>query len=468
MSAYSVEAKTESGELHDTDSTVAWSDWKHVGDRFARKRPRIIGLNDHWNSNWIWDPDYRQYFRHNPTEKAMHMETVNTEFQFCYELPDEDSIFTNQEEEHMQKLDEDLADAKEEAHSSVGPGEPGQDSVGLPSGGGRTAGMEMIAQSRSSSIMTFLKSSFPSLLGRSTAAATAQVANDSSQAENLTAIAAWVFGPTMLGAAGIQAYGTMKSANAAERAAKAQEFANRAIERKAQTTDNSVPPPSSDRPGGPGSSAESPPEVKRLAEMIGQQQEIRIVSATGRTSSATNVPSKRADIRSNKTRVQNIRSQSISASAKSLQQSQTANLSRPESHKSQIRPALSQKAMAEKQTQSENLATSQKEIDRRKELSLHESSHVYLLGIASTSEFMDEWTWGLWGISEEDQVRIGVIFRDKDQYHGLSNIVLFGLATLACAPAAVLIGYDMTVIGSIVASPGFIQRFGKINTETEA
>ncbi|KAF5566312.1 hypothetical protein FPANT_14132 [Fusarium pseudoanthophilum] len=397
MSAYSDEAKPESGGLNDTDSTVAWSDWKHVGDRFARKRPRIIGLNDHWNSNWIWDPDHRQYFRHNPTEKAMHMKTVNTEFQFCYELPDEDSIHTNQEEEHKQKLDEDLDDIKEEEHSSDGPGKPGQDSAGHPSGVDRTAGMEMIAQPRSSSIMTFLKSSFPSLLGRSAAAATAQVAIDSSQAENLTAIAAWVFGPAMLGAAGIQAYGTMKSANAAERAANAQEFANRASERKSQTTDNSVPVPSSDRPGGPRSSAGSPAEVKRLAEMIGQQQEIRIVTATGMTSSATNVASKRADTGSNKTKVHNIRSQSISASAKSLQQSPTASLSGSESHTSQMRPALSQKAMAEKQTQSKNLATSQKEIGRRKEMSLHESSHVSLSEIASTSGPMEEWDMGALG-----------------------------------------------------------------------
>ncbi|KAF4434863.1 hypothetical protein FACUT_7523 [Fusarium acutatum] len=376
MSADSVEAKPQSAELNDTDPTVAWSDWKHVGDRFARKRSRIIGLNDHWNSNWIWDPDHRQYFRHNPMEKAMHMETVNTEFQFCYELPDEDSIHTNQEEEHIQKHDKDLADAKEEADNSVGPEKNGQDFPGLPSGGDRTDGMmphqKMMTQPQSSSIMASLRSSFPSLLGRSATAATAQVANDSSRAENLTAIAAWVFGPAMLGAAGIQAYGTMKSANATERAANAQEFANRANERKAQTTDNSVPAPSGDRLGGPGSSkdiAESPPEVKRLAEMIGQQQEIRSVSATAITSSATNVASKRADIGANKTRVQNIRSQSISASAKCLQQSPTANLSRSESHTSQIRPALSRKAMAEKQTQSKNVATAQKKIALRKELS---------------------------------------------------------------------------------------------------
>jgi hypothetical protein len=381
MSAYSVKAKPESGEPHDIDSTVAWSDWKHVGDRFARKRPRILGLNDHWNSNWIWDPDHRQYFRHNPAEKAMHMETVNTEFQFCYEIPNEDCIDANQPEEHMQKLEEDLDDTKEEEHSSVGPGKPGEDSAGVPSGGDRTAGMEMMAQPRSSSIMTFLKSSFPSLLGRSAAAATAQVANDSSQAENLTAIAAWVFGPTMLGAAGVQAYGSMKSANAAERAANAQEFelADRANERKAQTTDKGVPPPGSDSPRGPGSSAESPPEVKRLAEMIGQQQETRIVSATGMSSSAANVASERADIESNRTRVQNIRSHSISSSAKSLQQSPKANSSVSKSHTSQIRPTLSQKAMAEKQTQSENLATSQKEIGRRKELSEYDKALHALL-----------------------------------------------------------------------------------------
>ncbi|KAF5554354.1 hypothetical protein FNAPI_6435 [Fusarium napiforme] len=379
MSACSAEANPESEGLNDADSTVAWSDWKHVGDRFARKRPRIIGLNDHWNSDWIWDPDHRQYFRHNPTEKAMHMETVNTEFQFCYEIPNEDSIDTNQEEERMKKLEEDLDDIKEEGNSSDGPVKPGQVSAGLPSGVDQTAGMEMMAQPRSSSIMTFLKSSFPSLLGRSAAAATAQAANDSSQAENLTAIAAWVFGPTMLGASGIQAYGTMKSANAAERTANLQDFANRANKRKAQTTDNSVPAPSSDSQGGPGSSTDSPPEVKRLAEMMGQQKEMRIVSATGMSSSASNVSSKRADIGSNKTRVQNIRSQSISASAKSLQQSPTASLSGPESHTSQMRPALSQKAMAEKQTQSENLATSQKEIGRRKELSEYDKALHALL-----------------------------------------------------------------------------------------
>ncbi|KLO82546.1 uncharacterized protein LW93_9750 [Fusarium fujikuroi] len=207
MPSYSVEARPESTELNDTHSTVAWSDWKHVGDRFARKRSRIAGLNDHWNSNWIWDPEHRQYFRHNPMEKAMHMETVNTEFQFCYQLPDEDSIHTNQEEEHTQKHDENLADAQEEADSSVGPGKTGQDFPGLPSGGDLTDGMaphqEMMTQPQSSSIMASLRSSFSSILGRSAAAAKAQVANDSSRAENLTAIAAWVFGPTMLGAAGV-------------------------------------------------------------------------------------------------------------------------------------------------------------------------------------------------------------------------------------------------------------------------
>ncbi|CVK86321.1 uncharacterized protein FMAN_06372 [Fusarium mangiferae] len=386
MSAYSVEAKPESAELHDTDSTVAWSDWKHVGDRFARKRSRIIGLNDHWNSNWIWDPDHRQYFRHNPLEKAMHMETVNTEFQFCYELPDEDSIHTNEVEEHMQKHDEDLADAQEEADCSVGPGKTGQDFPGLPSGGDRTDSMaphqEMMAQPQSSSIMSFLRSSFPSMLGRSAAAATAKVANDSSQAENLTAIAAWVFGPTMLGAAGVQAYAAMKSANATERAAKAQEFANRANERKAQTTDNSVPPPSGDRPQGPEGSesvAESPPEVKRLAEVIDQQQEGRNVSATAITSSATNGASKRADFGANQTRIQNIRSKSISASAKSLQQSPTANLSQSEQPTSQIRPRLSQKAIAEKKTQFRNVATAQKQIAVHKEMSEYDKALHALL-----------------------------------------------------------------------------------------
>ncbi|KAF5626198.1 hypothetical protein F52700_8915 [Fusarium sp. NRRL 52700] len=381
MSAHSVEAKPESAELNDTDSTVGWSDWKHVGDRFARKRPRIKGLNDHWNSNWIWDPDHRQYFRHNPMEKAMHMETSNTEFQFCYQLPDEDGIRTKQEEGHMQKHDEDLADGKDEADRSVGSGTTCQDFPSLPSGGDRTDGkvphQEMIAGPQSSSIMPSLKSSFPSLFGRSIAAATAQVANDSSQAENLTAIAAWVFGPTMLGAAGIQAYGTMKSANAAERAANAQEFANRANERKAQSTDNSIPSPSSDRPGGPGTSedaAESPPEVQRLAEVIGQQQEIRSVSATAFASSATNIASRRAGIGASKTRGQNMRFQSTSVSAKPLQQSPTANLSRSESHTSQIRPAPSQKAMAERQAQSKNIATVQKMIAAHKESSEYDKS----------------------------------------------------------------------------------------------
>lgn len=386
MSAHSDETKPESAELKDIHSTVAWSDWKHVGDRFARKRSRIIGLNDHWNSNWIWDPDHRQYFRHNPMEKAMHMETVNTEFQFCYELPDEDSIHTNEAEEHMQKHDEDLADAQEEAGSSVGPGKTGQDSPGLPSGGDRTDGMvphqEMMTQPQSSSIMAFLRSSFPSILGRSAAAATAQVANDSSRAENLTAIAAWVFGPTMLGAAGVQAYAAMKSANATERAAKAQELANRAKEWKPQTTDDSVPAPSGGRPGGPVSSenvAESPREVKRLAEVIDQQQEVRNVSATAIPSSATNVASKRADIGVNKTRVQSIRSQSISASAKSSQQSTTTNLPQSEPATSQIRPGLSQKAMAEKQTQFKNIATAQKQIAVHKEMSEYDKALHALL-----------------------------------------------------------------------------------------
>ncbi|CCT67888.1 uncharacterized protein FFB20_14234 [Fusarium fujikuroi] len=251
-------------------------------------------------------------------EKAMHMETVNTEFQFCYQLPDEDSIHTNQEEEHTQKHDENLADAQEEADSSVGPGKTAQDFPGLPSGGDLTDGMaphqEMMTQPQSSSIMASLRSSFSSILGRSAAAAKAQVANDSSRAENLTAIAAWVFGPTMLGAAGVQAYAAMKSANATERAAKAREFANRAKEWKPQTTDNSVPAPRGDRPQGPGGNenvVESPPEVKRLAEVIDQQQEVRNVSATAITSSAINGASKRADFGANKTRVQSIRSKCI-------------------------------------------------------------------------------------------------------------------------------------------------------------
>ncbi|KAF5702821.1 hypothetical protein FGLOB1_9407 [Fusarium globosum] len=386
MSAHSDETKPESAELKDIDSTAAWSDWKHVGDRFARKRSRIIGLNDHWNSNWIWDPDHRQYFRHNPMEKAMHMETVNTEFQFCYELPDEDSIQTNEDEEHMQKNDEDLADAKEETNSSIHPGQTGQDSTDHVSSGDRTDGMvprqEMMTAPQSSSIMAFLRSSFPSMLGRSAAVATAKVANDSSQAENLTAIAAWVFGPTMLGAAGVQAYAAMKSANATERAAKAQEFANRANERKAQTTDNSVPDPSGGRPGHPGSNedvAESPPEVKRLAEVIDQQQEVRNVSATAITSSATNGASKRADFGANETRVQSIRSQSISASAKASQQSPTENSPQSEPPTSQIRPGLSQKAIAEKQTQFKNVATAQKQIAVHKEMSEYDKALHALL-----------------------------------------------------------------------------------------
>ncbi|KAG4256010.1 hypothetical protein FPRO03_04958 [Fusarium proliferatum] len=387
MSAHSDETKPESAELKDIDSTVAWSDWKHVGDRFARKRSRIIGLNDHWNSKWIWDPDHCQYFRHNPMEKAMHMETVNTEFQFCYELSDEDSIHTNEDEEHMQKHDEDLAGDKEEANSWIHPGQTGQDSPDHVSSGDQTDGMvphqEMMTQPQSSSIMAFLRSSFPSMLGRSAAAAaTAKVANDSSQAENLTAIAAWVFGPTMLGAAGVQAYAAMKSANATERAAKAQEFANRANERKPQTTDNSVPAPSGDRPGDPGSNedvAESPPEVKRLAEVIDQQQEVRNVSATAITSSATNGASKRADFGANKTRVQSIRSKSISASAKSSQQSPTAKLPQSEPPTSQIRPGLSQKAIAEKQTQFKNVATAQKQIAVHKEMSEYDKALHALL-----------------------------------------------------------------------------------------
>ncbi|KAG4286024.1 hypothetical protein FPRO06_07284 [Fusarium proliferatum] len=387
MSAHSDETKPESAELKDIDSTVAWSDWKHVGDRFARKRSRIMGLNDHWNSKWIWDPDHCQYFRHNPMEKAMHMETVNTEFQFCYELPDEGSIHTNEDEEHMQKHDEDLADDKEEANSWIHPGQTGQDSPDHVSSGDQTDGMvphqEMMTQPQSSSIMAFLRSSFPSMLGRSAAAAaTAKVANDSSQAENLTAIAAWVFGPTMLGAAGVQAYAAMKSANATERAAKAQEFANRANERKPQTTDNSVPPPSGDRPGGPGSSedvAQSPPEVKRLAEVIGRQQEIQSVSAAAITSSAANVASKRAKIGANQTGVQNSRYKTISASPKSSQQPPTENSPQPEPPTSQIRPGYSQKAIAEKQTQFKNVATAQKQIAVRKEMSEYDKALHALL-----------------------------------------------------------------------------------------
>ncbi|VTT81996.1 unnamed protein product, partial [Fusarium fujikuroi] len=42
MPSYSVEARPESTELNDTHSTVAWSDWKHVGDRFARKGPELL------------------------------------------------------------------------------------------------------------------------------------------------------------------------------------------------------------------------------------------------------------------------------------------------------------------------------------------------------------------------------------------------------------------------------------------
>ncbi|KAF7556681.1 hypothetical protein G7Z17_g1245 [Cylindrodendrum hubeiense] len=54
-----------------------------------------------------------------------------------------------------------------------------------------------------------------------------------------------------------------------------------------------------------------------------------------------------------------------------------------------------------------------------------------------------------------------------EQFHALWSCKRAAAACLACSSGAVLIGYDMTLIGSIIANAEFVQKFGVHDPETE-